>query len=287
VDLRTGARTMEVRHLTEGQTPSPLLIGERKPFPGSGFEFSVLVERARDGFATGAGLGVAGSSFDAAHLPEGGSLEPAYADDAVHLEAPPNPTSALVQVGSGRNWLLSAVLPGYLGLHLTDPRGTLQLLYVPIDRRMDLGTATVESDMLARAAEACDQGWKQVATDPDSPVAQHLSNEAVPPNPTLALLAAYDHARTGNTKAVRHLIDRFTDEQGWVPFDLVLLLMGPVGDETLQRVVPRYPLMTAGWSLPFPGQSPPWMERVRSALRPVPWTTADFNASGPDLPSHL
>ncbi|WP_406289254.1 hypothetical protein [Embleya sp. NBC_00896] len=100
------------------------------------------------------------------------------------------------------------------------------------------------------------------------------------------LSAAYAQARVGERTAVRRLVDRCADEQGWVPYDLVLLAEDRrIADRV--PVTPTYPLMRAGWQTYGATGGPAPDHDLAHGLRWVAWSTVSCRAAPPDAPESL
>ncbi|MYS86267.1 caspase family protein [Embleya scabrispora] len=291
MDLETGLSVADLIRLTAGSPPPPV----NKKIPArrrDEWDIPAILNPARDGLAERTGLcvkygpGKRPAEVEA-YLPGGARPARISGSGPARWETPAEPTAAIIRTGSGPEaaWLLSAVFPDYVTLHLVNDQGCDMVLHLPLGDESAKPWVTEETRILTEYAVGVFNGWEQVATDPDSPVARFLQDEAIPPNPTLAVSAAYALSRARERTAIRRLVDRCA-EQGWVPYDLVLLAdHPPLADHV--SVTPAYPLMRAGWLNHATTSGPPPGPGLPEALRWVTWSSASCAATPPDLPELL
>ncbi|MEU0932903.1 caspase family protein [Embleya sp. NPDC005971] len=288
MDLRTGRSVAESRWLAAGSRPPP--VEKQMPAQHLGaWDIAGIMDPARDGFPDRTGLCVRfplgrRPAEVAAYLPGGTRPTGIARPGPARWGTPARPTAAIIRTGSGGDavWLLSAVFPDYVTLHLANDQGSDLVLHLPLGSTSGKPWVRDETEILKEYAVGVVNGWEQVATDPDSPVAEFLNDESIPPNPTLALSAAYALSRAGERAALSRLIARCA-EQGWVPYDLVLLAGHPRLADTV-TVTPTYPLMRAGW---LTHEAPRGTPDLRPALRWVTWSSLSCDTTRPDPPELL
>nr|WP_222288148.1 caspase family protein [Rhizobium leguminosarum] len=101
-------------------------------------------------------------------------------------------------------------------------------------------------------------------------------------NPALGILAGYAYERAGNLEQLASVAWFFAERNGWVPFDLMLLLSAYGNSYDLIKqhakvgsycVIGRFPLITRGWSIVDEGAEYPYLGPLRTGLLDAVWTT--------------
>ncbi|MBZ9603345.1 caspase family protein [Phyllobacterium chamaecytisi] len=196
-----------------------------------------------------------------------------------------NELSKTAAVSTSRGLVIGQRYPGFRGTLVLGVSGLESVNYTHIDpsfalRKQDQRSLSAEWSALLSIHRTLD---KARLNDFASRIRQEKHQ-----NPALGILAGYAYERAGNLDQLANVAWYFADRNGWVPFDLMLLLdaygnardlvadQGSVGS---YDVIGHFPLNTRGWSLVNDDRRYEFLRPLSAHLLDAVWTTFEMKAA--------
>jgi hypothetical protein len=265
------------RRVSEGRTLRQTYVEEKT--------LAFAAQRGRESFETQQGLTVVGARVVDAVSAEGRTAEFFEEMGHWHVRGAGGPQSVAVQTEDGA-WLAAQILPRFIATLIVGGQGVESLNYAPpLSRQYERE--------LNRESEAIVARWNALLNldrraRPEALAFAETAREMKHINPAFGILAAYAYERAGEIDEIASIGWHFADRDGFVPYDVYLLLSangdpaaligehGPLRSDF--EVAGGFPLMTQGWALLDPNQdgSNPALLDLRDGLARGVWTS--FNA---------
>ncbi|WP_080423707.1 caspase family protein [Burkholderia ubonensis] len=181
------------------------------------------------------------------------------------------------------------IFQGYIATIKLSGRDILSIHYRSARTQPEYGAASSRArDIYGRSARiAVSARLGKLTSDDIERIEERVLREMIAADPTIAIYAAYAHARSGRYSLIEPLMRATGRLTGCMPFD-VAMLSGQLSDQPLPKSAPGVPLLTQGWMMMgrFEHQLPPLLQSARNFLQTSMWAT--YSGPGMEfLESHL
>jgi hypothetical protein len=181
----------------------------------------------------------------------------------------------------GNRYACVAMLPEFLGVVNVGPSGIRSLSYSPTGNSpfyVEEGDELLRIRAMAEAVVRT--GRLDLITSEAAPFAE-AARRLKHQDPVLGVLAAYAYHQAGDTNSIESMIGYFRRSNGFVPFDLAMLVGANLWSDP--QVFPGFPMLTDGWRyLGDDHRLHPALSAARLSLAPSLWSTVN-GASGAEL----